>query len=131
MKSIIALTCLAFSLTAGAFQTGSGANGPYTIGPLGYTDPFVSSQGSAVVFAGSTVGSTAGDPSLGSSAGSSASLQMKAIAIKIINDAEDYFQNGSMTPALEYLVKNIKEQNSELSETEAVAVVVEFAHLHF
>jgi sulfur relay (sulfurtransferase) DsrC/TusE family protein len=58
-------------------------------------------------------------------------LKMKSNAIKIINDAEDYFENEQMSPHLKFLVKNIKNQNAEISEREAVNIVVQFAHVHF
>jgi hypothetical protein len=130
MKSIITLCSIALSLSASAFQTGMGPNGPWTVGPLGYTDPFVSSQGVAVSSAGSLAGSSVGNPTLGSSAGTSASLQMKTIAIRVINDAEEYFQSGEMSVLLSTLVERVTTQNKDLSLNEAVSIVVEFADSH-
>lgn len=132
MKSIIAVATLAISLAASAsgFQTGIGSNGPWTVGPLGYTDPFVSSQGLAVSSAGSLAGSSVGNPTVGSSVGTSVSLQMKAVAIRVNNDAQDYFQSGEMSVLLESMVEKIQSQNTELSESEAVQIVVDFADAH-
>lgn len=130
MKSIVTLASLMIALSANAFQTGWGNNGPWTVGPLGYTDPFVSSQGTAVTSAGSLAGSSVGNPTIGSSVGTSASLQMKAIAIRVTNDALEYLQNGEMSVLLASYVQKIEEQNSEISETEAVQIVLEFADKH-
>lgn len=131
MKLFITLVSMAISLSASAsFQSGIGPNGPYTVGPLGYTDPFISSQGIAVSTAGSSAGSSLGNPTLGSSVGTSASLQMKAIAIRVNNDAQDFFQTGEMSVLLESLVTKIQLQNVELSDEDAVSIVVDFADSH-
>jgi hypothetical protein len=130
MKTLIAMLLLTSTMSAFAFQTGMGKNGPWTVGPLGYTDPLVSSQGTAVSFAGSSVGSSEGKASLGSTAGSSAALNMKAIAVAIENDSQEYFQSGEMSVLLASNVEKILAQNAELSVDDAVTVVLEFAHAH-
>lgn len=130
MKSLLAVFVLALSLSAMAYESGMGRNGPYTVGPLGYTDPSVSSAGVGVMSAGSSVGSSVGNPTLGTSAGTSASLQMKAIAQAVENDAQNYLQTGEMSLLLNNQVNNILAQNGELSVEEAVSIVLEFAELH-
>lgn len=129
MKSLIAALMLT-SLSAFASQTGTGANGPWTVGPLGYTDPLVTSQGAAVSMAGSSVGSAGGAPTIGSTVGSTAALNLKVIAVAIENDSQNYFQNGEMSVLLAGQVEKIMDQNAELSIDEAVSIVLEFAHSH-
>lgn len=117
MKTLIAALTLTATMSAFAFQTGTGNNGPWTVGPLGYTDPLVSSQGTAVSFAGTSVGSLQ-------------AVNMKTIAVAIENDSQNYFQNGEMTVLLSSNVEKVMAQNAELSVDEAVSIVLEFAHLH-
>lgn len=130
MKSLIVLSLLTLSLNAMAFQSGMGQNGPYTVGPLGYTDPFVSSAGMGVTSAGSVAGTSVGNPTAGTSVGSSLSLNLKVVAQAVENDAQNYLQTGKMSALLETHTNNILAQNSELSVEEAVSIVLEFAELH-
>lgn len=130
MKSLLAVFVLALSLNAMAYETGMGKNGPYTVGPLGYTDPIVSSAGVGVSSAGSTVGSSAGNPTLGSTVGSTAALNMKVIAQAVENDSQNYLQTGEMSLLLGYQVDHILTQNADLSVEEAVSIVLQFAELH-
>lgn len=132
MKTLIATLTLTATMSTFAFQTGSGANGPWTIGPLGYTDPAVTSRGSEVSLAGTSGGALAGNSSAGTTVGSLASLNMryKAVALQIQNDTQNYFQTGEMTVLLKGQVENIMGQNAALSEDEAVSIVLEFAELH-
>ncbi len=117
MKTLIAILTLTATMSAFAMQTGTGNNGPWTVGPLGYTDPLVSSRGTQV-------------SSLGSSVGSLASLNMKAVAVAIENDTQNYFQSGEMSVLLASHVEKIMNQNPELSVDEAVSIVLDFAQLH-
>lgn len=130
MKTLIAVLALSATMSAFAFQTGTGNNGPWTRGPLGYTDPLVSSQGTEVSAAGTSVGSLAGNSTAGTSAGSLAAVNMKVIAVAIENDSQDYFQNGQMSVLLASQVEKIMAQNDQLSIDEAVSIVLEFAHIH-
>lgn len=130
MKLVVTLLALTLTLSAMASQTGIGRNGPYTVGPLGYTDPSVSLAGAGVSTAGSTVGSSVGNPTLGSTAGSTAALNLKATAIAVENDAQNYLQTGEMSSILAYQVNNIISQNTELSVEEAVTIVLQFAETH-
>ncbi|MBC7714743.1 MAG: hypothetical protein H7177_15460 [Rhizobacter sp.] len=130
MKSLLVVLALTLSVSAMANQTGMGPNGPWTVGPLGYTDPSVSLAGAGVSTAGSSVGSSVGNPTLGSSAGSLAAVNMKAIAVAVQNDAQNYLQTGEMSNLLGYEVNNILAQNSELSVEEAVTIVLQFAETH-
>src|SRR6218665_2966359 len=107
MKSLVAVFALALSVNAMAFSSGIGPNGPYTVGPLGYTDPIVSSAGAGVTSAGSMVGTSVGNPTLGTSAGTTASLNMKVVAQAVENDAQNYLQTGEMSLLLENQVNNI------------------------
>ncbi|MBC7538209.1 MAG: hypothetical protein H7281_05275 [Bacteriovorax sp.] len=130
MKTLIAVLTLTISMSAFSYQTGMEKNGPWTVGPLGYTDPLVSSQGTGVSLAGTSVGSSVGNPTVGSTAGSLAAVNMKVIALAIENDSQEYFQNGEMSVLLASNVEKIMKQNAELSVDEAVSVVLEFAHIH-
>ncbi len=132
MKSLLAVFALALSLNAMALETGMDGSMPYTVGPLGYSDPFVSSAGVGVIFAGSTVGSTAGNPTLGSTAGTSAALNLniKLVAQAVENDAQNFLQTGEMSLLLNNQVNNILAQNSELSIEEAITIVLQFAEIH-
>ncbi|MBC7429300.1 MAG: hypothetical protein H7336_11850 [Bacteriovorax sp.] len=130
MKSILIVLALVLSAAAVANETGMGPNGPWTVGPLGYTDPSVSIAGAGVSTAGSSVGSFVGNPTLGSTAGSSAALNLKAIAVVVENDAQNYLQTGEMSNILGYEVNNILTQNSDLSVEEAVSIVLQFAETH-
>ena len=129
MKSLLVILSLALSLGAMASETGSGPNGPYTIGPLGYTDPFYSSAGTAVTSGGAALGTSVSNP-LVTTAGTTAAFNLKAVAIAVENDAQNYLQTGEMSPVLGYQVNNILDQNAELSVEEAVSIVLEFAHIH-
>lgn len=120
MKSLLVILALSLSLGAMANESGIGPNGPYTVGPLGYTDPFVSSAWTGQMALGTTVLPTA----------STLSLQMKALAQVVENDAQNYMQTGEMSPLLGTQVNNVLAQNSELSVDEAVSVVLEFAAVH-
>ncbi|MDD4975075.1 MAG: hypothetical protein PHY93_12025 [Bacteriovorax sp.] len=117
MKTLIAVLTLTATMSAFAFQTGTGNNGPWTVGPLGYTDPLVSSRGTSMTLAGTSVGTVA-------------AVNMKAIAVAIENDSQQYFQNGEMSVLLASSVEKIMNENAELSVDEAVSVVLEFAHIH-
>ena len=116
MKTINAVLMLT-SLNAFAFETGMGPNGPWTKGPLGYTDILVSSQASTVA-------------SYGTNVLSATTTHLKVIAVAIENDSQDYFQNGQMSVLLAGYVEKVLEQDQELSIDEAVSIVLEFAHLH-
>lgn len=129
MKSLLVILSLAFSLTAMASATGSGQNGPYTVGPLGYTDPFYSSAGTSAVTGGTALGTSVSNP-LVTTAGTSVAFNLKAVAIAVENDAQNYLQTGEMSEILGYTVQNIQDQNAELSVEEAVSIVLEFAAVH-
>lgn len=130
MKSLLVIATLLSLSVASAFETGMGKNGPYTIGPLGYTDPFVTSAGMGVTLVGTSAGTSAGNPTAGTSVGTSASLNMKAVAIAVEADAQNYLQTGEMSLVLGYHVDRVLEQNAELSVEEAVSVVLTFAEIH-
>ena len=130
MKKILTIAMLLSLSSAFAYESGMGKNGPYTVGPLGYTDPFVSSAGMAVTLAGSSAGSSVGNPTAGTSVGTSASLNMKTIAIAVESDAQNYLQTGEMSLILAHHVERVLEQNNELSVDEAVSVVLAFAEIH-
>lgn len=124
MKSLLVILALSLSMGAMASETGMGKNGPYTVGPLGYTDPFYTSQWSAQTVVGTTVLPTA------STVLTAASAQLKALAQAVESDAQNYLQTGEMSALLGYQVNNILGQNDELSLEEAVSVVLEFAAIH-
>lgn len=131
MKSLLTIAALlTLSVSAHAFQTGMGKNGPWTVGPLGYTDPFVSSAGMGVTSAGSLAGSSVGNPTAGTSVGTTASLNMKAVAVAVESDAQNYLQTGEMSLLLGYHVDRVLEQNADLSIEDAVSVVLAFAEVH-
>lgn len=129
MKSLLVILTLALSLGAMASETGSGPNGPYTVGPLGYTDPFYSSAGTSAITGGTALGTSVSNP-LVTTAGTSVAFNLKAIAIAVENDAQNYLQTGEMSEILGYTVKNVLGQNSDLSVEEAVSIVLDFAAVH-
>lgn len=124
MKTILAILALSLSVGAFASETGMRNGVPYTVGPLGYTDPFYTSAWSAQTAVGTTVLPTA------SSVLTAASAQLKALAVAIELDAQDYLQTGELSTLLGYQVKHILSQNDQLSVDEAVSVVLEFAAIH-
>lgn len=130
MKSLLIIATLLSLSAANAFETGMGKNGPYTVGPLGYTDIFVTSAGMGVTIVGTTAGTSAGNPTAGSTLGTSASLNMKAIAVAVESDAQNYLQTGEMSLILGHMVELVQEQNAEVSVEEAVSVVLAFAEIH-
>lgn len=124
MKSLLVILSLTLSLGAMALETGMGPNGPYTVGPLGYTDPFYTSVWTGQMAAGTSVLPTA------SSGTSTLTLQVKALAQAVENDAQNYLQTGEMSVLLGTQVNQVLAQNAELSVDEAVSVVLDFAAIH-
>ena len=110
----ITLFLIFASFNSYAFETGMGPNGPWTQGPLGYTDPLITMQATSIA-------------SLIPPAATSALSNMQVQAKKIINDTQEYFQNGEMSVLLANQVDKIMSQNEELSIDEAVTIVLEFA----
>lgn len=129
MKSLLVILSLTLSLGAMASATGSNNGVPFTVGPLGYTDPFYSSAGTTVASGGAAVGSSVSNPFV-TSVGTTAAFNLKSVAIAVENDAQNYLQTGEMTPVLGYTVQNILGQNADLSVEEAVSIALEFAAIH-
>lgn len=124
MKSLLIILALSLSMGAMASETGSRNGVPYTVGPLGYTDPFYTSQWSAQTVVGTTAAPTA------TSVLTSVSAQLKALAHAVENDAQNYLQTGEMSEILGHTVNNVLVQNDDLSVEDAVSVVLEFAAIH-
>lgn len=55
---------------------------------------------------------------------------MKAIAVVIENDSQNYFQNGEMSVFLSSTVKKLKAMNSDLSDDDAISALLDFASIH-